>query len=201
MKRIGTILITDLVSSMNRDRVNFADRILFRARRNNRDCFFHARSIQGKTAPDCVSLLRSSVSDYKKFLSDMEVKRAYIVLGLAEENHSIPKMWFETTIHHIIDELLFLGVDPCLVSCRKKDNTRPEFTKINSVGKQVYINKKIPSWNQTSCISLSDISRQRRVDLLKCDISCPRQWDTISVDSCKKLTYLIANDLDHFINN
>ena len=52
----------------------------------------------------------------------------------------------------------------------------------------------------TYCDAAKNISKQRNIDMLKCDISCPRQWDTISLDSSRKLTYLISNDLDYIIN-
>ena len=37
MKNIGNILILDSVSSMNRDRINFEDRILYNLKYKNKD--------------------------------------------------------------------------------------------------------------------------------------------------------------------
>lgn len=199
MKRVGTLMLLDSVSSMNRDRVNFEDRMISSVRWKNKDCFIHSRSIKAKTSPHCAEMLRKKSMDYKKFSSDMDIKRAYIVLGLAEENHSIKKRWFEITINHILDEVLFLGFSPCLVSCRKKVSNN-DFKKISYGRKEVYVGNGEGSWNYSLCSSLNNISRQRNIDIIRCDIECPRQWDTISVDSCKKLTYLIANDLNSFIN-
>ena len=123
MKRVGTLMLLDSVSSMNRDRVNFEDRIMSSVKWKNHDCILHARSVKGKTAPHCAELLRKRSMDYKKFVGSMDLGRAYIVLGLAEENHTIKKRWFEATLHHIVDELLFLDSPLVLFHVVKKLRT------------------------------------------------------------------------------
>lgn len=199
MKRVGTLMLLDSVSSMNRDRVNFEDRIMSSVKWKNKDCILHARSVKGKTAPHCAELLRKRSMDYKKFVGSMDLGRAYIVLGLAEENHTIKKRWFEATLHHIVDELLFLGFAPCIVSCRKKVRN-PTFEKVAGTKREFYVNTNEQSWNYNACSSFNVLSKKRNLDIIRCDIEFAGQWDTISVDSCKKLTYLIASDLDSFIN-
>ena len=71
----------------------------------------------------------------------MDEVRAYIVLGLAEENHTITKKWFDATIHHLIDELIFMEIDTCIVSCRKKNRIYQEPEKIYGGKKEIYTNK------------------------------------------------------------
>ena len=199
MKNIGNILILDSVSSMNRDRINFEDRILYNIKYKNKDKNILSRTISAKTAPLCLSLLRKRSFDYNHFVSGVDEARAYIILGLAEENHTITKKWFETTIHHLIDELLFMNIDPCIVSCRKRTNLKNEMEKIYEAKKQIYTNKN--NWNNTSCYSLNMISKQRKIDIIKCDISFNGQWDTISSQSINLLGKLISDDLNYYINN
>ena len=198
MKNIGNILILDSVSSMNRDRINFEDRILYNLKYKNKDKNIFSRTLSAKTAPMCLSLLRRRSFDYKHFVSGVDEARAYIVLGLAEENHTITKKWFETTIHHLIDELLFMDIDPCIVSCRKKTNFKNEIGKNFESKKQIYINKN--NWNSTSCYSLNMISKQRKIDIIKCDISFNGQWDTISSQSINLLGKLYQHTLIHQYN-
>lgn len=200
MKKIGIMLLLDSVSSMSRDRVNFEDRVLSSIKYKNKDKKFFSRTISSKTAPSCLDLLRKRSSDYKQFINSMDEVRAYVVLGLAEENHTITKKWFDTTIHHLIDELLFMNIEPCIVSCRKKSNQiRTEMTKVSDGRKKVYTSKQ--NWNYTSCYSLNVISKQRNIDIIKCDIACKNQWDTLSIQSIRNLTKYISDDLHYYINN
>ena len=200
MKKIGTLLLMDSVTSMNRDRVNFEDKVISAFRTHNRDKLVYSRSVKGKTAPNCLELLRKRASEYSFFSNKMDDNRAYILLGLAEENHSISKRWFETTMHHIIDEVIFLGFDPCIVSCRKKSEySERSYQKVHDGKKQLYVNT--PNWNYTSCYSLNIISKQRNVDMIKCDVRCANQWDTLSIETINRLTNLISRDLDSFVND
>jgi hypothetical protein len=201
MKTVGTLILMDSVSAMNRDRVNFEDRVISAVKRAHHGISIHSRSVRGKTTPHCIELLRSRSGDYREFAGQVDIGRAYIILGLAEENHALDRRWFETTMHHIVDELIFIGFSPCIVSCRKKSPLRESrtFDRVQTGRKEVYVNRK-SQWNSVACFSMQNISKQRNIDMLKCDISCPRQWDTISLDSSRKLTYLISNDLDYIIN-
>ena len=199
MKSIGNILILDSVSSMNRDRVNFEDRILYNTKYRNKDKRILSRTISAKTAPSCLDLLRKRGEGYRQFVDGLDEVRAYIILGLAEENHAISKKWFDVTIHHLIDELFYMGVEPCIVSCRKKIDRDIGLEKIHDGRKEIYTSK--PNWNQTSCYSLNMISKQRNIDIIKCDISCNKQWNTISVESVKLMSKLISDDLNYYINN
>ena len=45
------------------------------------------------------------------------------------------------------------------------------------------------------------ISKQRKIDIIKCDISFNGQWDTISSQSINLLGKLISDDLNYYINN
>ena len=99
-------------------------------------------------------------------MSNMDERRAYIVLGLAEENYTISKKWFETTIHHLLDELFFMNISPCIVSCRKRREFQTPMEKIYEGKKEIYTTKQ--NWNYTSCYSLNVISKQRKVDIIKC---------------------------------
>ena len=51
MKSVGNVLILDSVSSMNRDRVNFEDRILYNTKYKNKEKSIFSRTISAKTAP------------------------------------------------------------------------------------------------------------------------------------------------------
>ena len=165
----------------------------------NKDKNILSRTISGKNAPGCLDLLRKRSINYNEFISNVDETRAYIVLGLAEERHTITKKWFETTIHHLIDELLFMDVEPCIVSCRKRNNFSENVEKIYEGKKEIYTNKQ--NWNYTSCYSLNMISKQRKIDIIKCDVSCEKQWDTLSVRSISLLSKLISDDLNYYINN
>ena len=198
MKSVGNVLILDSVSSMNRDRVNFEDRILYNTKYKNKEKSIFSRTISAKTAPSCLDLLRKRSADYVQFMSNMDERRAYIVLGLAEENYTISKKWFETTIHHLLDELFFMNISPCIVSCRKRREFQTPMEKIYEGKKEIYTTKQ--NWNYTSCYSLNVISKQRKVDIIKCDISSNKQWDTLSVQSINLLTKLISEDLNYYIN-
>ena len=199
MKKIGSILILDSVTSMPRDRINFEDRIISSFKHDQKNAQIFSRAIVGKTAPTCLNFLRRRSADYSCFVKSMDEVRAYILLGLAEEVHQIPKKWFETTVHNIIDELRLLNIEPCLVSCRKKSSqVKKTLQKVSEGRKQVYVNA--PPWNMTACYSLTSISRQRSVDIIKCDVSLKNQWDTLSIQSVRKLTKLISSDLVYFSN-
>lgn len=190
----------DSVSSMNRDRVNFEDRILSLIKYKNKDKKFFSRTISSKTAPLCLNLLRQRFDNYKNFINSMDEVRVYTILGLAEENYTITKKWFDTTIHHIIDEFDFLNVDTCIVSCRKKQPYK-KITENQFYSKHKKEYSIEQNWNYTCCYSLNVISKQRKIDILKCDIYCKNQWDTLSMQSINNLAKIISDDLNIYVNN
>lgn len=193
---IGFLLLADSVSSMKRDPINLEDRIVSKIKDSYNSYNVMGRMVYGKNSSNAAELFRRKFVDHQMFSSRFDLANCYIMLGNSEYRFNSNLHWFRETVCNVVTESRLAGYSPILILC---NNINPNSKRRERLSTKVIRVPKQKNWFADCKSVFYEIKESQSVNILECELNCPKQWDTPDINSIEILSSLIAEDINSHI--